>query len=151
MEFRRTHSGAPWEAQLGYCRALRAGDHIYVTGTAPVAAGGDVFAPGDGYAQAKRCFEIIESALAELGADLSSVVRTRMFVTDIARWQEFGRAHAEAFAQHPPATTMVEVKALIDPAMLIEVEADAVCPEIGRPATNDTDAGRRRPEAPGTG
>lgn len=127
MEFQRTFSGAPWESRVGYCRALRAGRHIYVTGTAAVADDGGVFAPGDGYAQAKRCFEIIQHALDDLGADLSCVVRTRMFVTDISRWEEFGRAHAEFFAEHPPATTMVEVKALIAPGMLIEVEAEAVC------------------------
>ncbi|MGD2151638.1 MAG: RidA family protein [Gemmatimonadales bacterium] len=127
MEFRRTYSGAPWEPAIGYCRALRAGAHIYVTGTAPVAEDGTVFAPGDGYAQALRCFEIIERALRDLGADLSHVVRTRMFVTDIGRWQEFGRAHAEVFGDRPPATTMVEVKRLVGPEMLIEVEADAVC------------------------
>jgi isochorismate pyruvate lyase len=130
MEFERTFSGAPWESRVGYCRALRAGQHIYVTGTAPVAEGGGVFAPGDAYAQAKRCFEIIESALANLGADLSCVVRTRMFVTDISRWQEYGKAHGEFFGVHPPATTMVEVKALIEPEMLIEIEADAVCPPV---------------------
>ena len=83
-------------------------------------------APGDAYAQTKRCLEIIADALAELGADLSDVVRTRMFVTDISRWEEFGRAHGEVFADHPPTTTMVEVASLIDPAMLIEIEADAV-------------------------
>lgn len=127
MDIRRTYSGAPWESRVGYCRALRAGAHIYVTGTAPVAEGGGVFAPGDGYAQARRCFEIIERALQDLGAEMSDVVRTRMFVTDISRWEEFGRAHGEFFTEHPPATTMVEVKSLIDPAMLIEVEADAVC------------------------
>ena len=126
MTLQRTFSGAPWEKQVGYCRALRAGDHVYVTGTAPVAEGGGVHAPGDAYAQARRCFEIIGRALADLGADLSQVVRTRMFVTDISRWAEIGRAHREVFGDHPPATTMVEVKALIDPAMLIEVEADAV-------------------------
>ncbi len=128
MEFQRTFSGAPWESRVGYCRALRAGRHIYVTGTAAVADDGGVFAPGDGYAQANRCFEIIQHALDDLGADLSCVVRTRMFVTDISRWEEFGRAHAEFFAEHPPATTMVEVKALIAPGMLIEVEAEAICP-----------------------
>ncbi len=128
MEFHRTFTGAPWESKVGYCRALRAGDHIYVTGTVSVAEGGGVHAPGDAYAQARRCFEIIERALADLTADLSCVVRTRMFVTDISRWQEFGRAHGEVFAEHPPATTMVEVKALIDPEMLIEIEADAVSP-----------------------
>ncbi len=129
MEFRRTFTGAPWESKVGYCRALRAGDHIYVTGTVSVAEGGGVHAPGDAYGQARRCFEIIERALGDLGADLASVVRTRMFVTDISRWAEFGRAHGEVFAQHPPATTMVEVKALIDPEMLIEIEADAVSPQ----------------------
>lgn len=128
MTFERSFSKAPWETEIGYCRALRAGDHIYVTGTAPVAEGGGVEAPGDGYAQARRCFAIIRHALRDLGADLSHVVRTRMFVTDIKRWAEFGRAHREFFGAHPPATTMVEVRSLIHPDMLIEVEADAVCP-----------------------
>lgn len=124
--FTRAFSAAPWEKTVGYCRAVRAGNHIYVTGSAPVKHGGGVHAPGDGYAQAKRCIEVMEAALTELGADLSCVVRTRMFVTDITRWEEFGRAHREAFAEHPPATTMVEVRALIDPGFLIEIEADAV-------------------------
>jgi len=128
MSFRRVSSGAPWEARVGYCRALRSGNRIFVTGTASVKDGA-VHAPRDAYAQAKRCLEIIEEALAELGAGLSDVVRTRMFVTDISRWEEFGRAHGEAFADHPPTTTMVEVRALIDPAMLIEIEADALVPE----------------------
>ena len=127
--FQRVFSGAPWEAEVGYCRAVRAGDHVYVTGTAPVAEGGGVHAPGDAYEQARRCFEIVVAALAGLGADISAVVRTRMFVTDITRWRDYGRAHREAFGDHPPATTMVEVRALIDPAMLIEVEADAVVGE----------------------
>ena len=131
MNVGRAFTGAPWEKQVGYCRALRAGDHIYVTGTAPVAEDGQVFAPGDGYAQAKRCLEIIGKALDELGAGMSDVVRTRMFVTDISRWAEFGRAHREFFADHPPATSLVEVSSLIDPVMLIEIEADAVCPEQG--------------------
>lgn len=87
---------------------------------------GACFAPGDAYAQTKRCFEIIENALAALGADFSCVVRTRMFVTDISRWQEYGRAHGEIFANHPPTTTMVEVRSLIDSQMLIEIEVDAV-------------------------
>lgn len=125
-EFRRVFSHAPWESKVGYCRALRAGSMIFVTGTAPVADDGTVFAPGDGYRQAKRCLELIGRALDHLGADMGCVVRTRMFVTDIRRWEEFGRAHRECFADHPPCTAMVEVKSLIDPAMLIEVEADAV-------------------------
>lgn len=126
MEFQRTFSGSPWEPKIGYCRAIKAGNAIFVTGTAPVDDSGGIFAPGDAYAQTKRCFEIIQRALQKLGADLSDVTRTRMYVSDISRWQEYGRAHGELFAQHPPATTIVEVKSLIDPQMLIEVEADAV-------------------------
>jgi isochorismate pyruvate lyase len=126
-QFERVFTGAPWEARVGYCRALRAGDRVFVTGTAAV-KDGVVHAPGDGYAQTHRCLEIIAEALAQLGADLSHVVRTRMFVTDISRWEEYGRAHGEVFAAHPPTTTMVEVAALIDPQMLIEIEADAVVP-----------------------
>ena len=128
MQFQRVFSGAPWETRIGYCRALRAGNHIYVTGTAPVADDGGLFAPGDAYAQARRCLEIIRMALADLNAELSHVVRTRMFVTDISRWEEYGRAHREAFENYPPATTMVEVRSLIDPEMLIEIEAHAVFP-----------------------
>jgi len=127
MEFQRVFSKAPWETQVGYCRALRDGAHIYVTGTAPVdEAGTGVHAVGDASAQARRCLELIERALRQLGADRTCVVRTRMFVTDIARWAEYGRAHAEFFAGHPPATTMVEVRRLIHEDMLIEIEADAV-------------------------
>ena len=126
-ELQRVSSGAVWEGIVGYCRAVRAGDLIFVTGTAPVdETGRGVFAPGDAEAQARRCLELIERALAHFGADRTRIARTRMFVTDIARWPEFGRAHAAFFCEHRPATTMVEVKALIDPAMLIEIEADAV-------------------------
>ncbi len=126
MQRRRAFTNTLWEKQVGYCRAIRAGDHVYVTGTAPVGDDGAVHAPGEAYEQARRCFEIIERALRELGATMADVVRTRMFVTDITLWAEFGRAHHEAFADHPPATTMVEVQSLIDSAMLIEIEADAV-------------------------
>jgi enamine deaminase RidA (YjgF/YER057c/UK114 family) len=131
MEFQRTFSGAPWEGRVGYCRALRAGDHIYVTGTAPIDAQGNCYAPGDAYAQTQRCLEIIARALQDLGAGLPWVVRTRLFVTDIRRWEEYGRAHREAFVGNPPATSMVQVSSLIDPAMLVEIEADAVCPPRG--------------------
>ncbi len=127
-DFTRAFSGAPWEAEVGYCRAVRAGQHVYVTGTAPVGEDGKVVAPGDGYLQAKRCLEIIGRALTDLGAGFESVVRTRMFVTDISLWPSFGRAHREVFGDHPPATTMVEIRGLIDPDMLIEIEADAVVP-----------------------
>lgn len=128
MSFQRVFSGARWESEVGYCRALRADDRVFVTGTAPVDPDGTVHAPGDGYAQAVRCFEIISEALAGLGADMRHVTRTRMFVTDIERWSDFGRAHREAFGEHPPTTTMVEVRRLIDPDMLIEIEADAIAP-----------------------
>jgi len=111
MELERVFSKARWEPVVGYCRAVRAGQHIYVTGTAPVDESGErVHAPGDAYAQARRCLELIERALGKLGADRTRIVRTRMFVTDISRWQEFGRAHGEFFSA----------------AMLIEIEADAV-------------------------
>lgn len=126
-DFERVYSRAPWERQVGYCRALRAGDMVFVTGTAPIDDdGGGVFAPGDAHAQAARCLELIERALRPFGCDRTRIVRTRMFVTDIARWAEFGRAHAEFFGEHRPTTTMVEVRRLIDSAMLIEIEADAV-------------------------
>jgi enamine deaminase RidA (YjgF/YER057c/UK114 family) len=126
MTFQRVYSGAPWEEHVGYCRALRAGDRIFVTGTVAVEPDGSVHAPGDGYAQAARALRIIADALAELGATSEHVTRTRMFVTDIDRWEEFGRAHAEFFGPHRPTTTMVEVRRLIHPDMLIEIEADAV-------------------------
>jgi enamine deaminase RidA (YjgF/YER057c/UK114 family) len=118
-------SGAPWEARVGYCRAVRTGPHIAVSGTAPVGDDGEVVGVGDAYAQAKRCIEIIENALHEAGAGLEHVVRTRMFVTDIGQWEAVGRAHGEAFSAIRPATSMVEVAALIDPDMLVEIEADA--------------------------
>ena len=125
-EFRRSFSGAPWESRVGYCRSLRAGDRVFSTGTASVSENGGVHGVGDGYRQATRCFDIIREALEAQGAKLSHVVRTRMFVTDIERWEEFGRAHREAFGDHPPTTTMAEVSRLIDPDMLIEIEADAI-------------------------
>ncbi|PMB04337.1 hypothetical protein CI594_04810 [Fischerella thermalis CCMEE 5196] len=130
MNMKRTFSGASWESQVGYCRGVRVNNHIYISGNAPIAEEGEVFAPGDGYAQAKRCLEIIQKALQDLGADINCVVRTRMFVTDISRWAEFGQAHQEVFGENPPATSMVEVKSLIDPAMLIEIEVDAVCLDV---------------------
>lgn len=126
MDFQRVFSNAPWESQVGYCRALKVGSQIFVTGTAPVDDAGGVHAPGDAHAQARRCLELIERALGQLGAKRNHIVRTRMFVTDISRWADYGRAHAEFFGEDKPATTMVEVRALIDPHMLIEIEADAV-------------------------
>ncbi len=126
MPFQRVFSGAAWEEHVGYCRALRAGDRIFVTGTAPVNDDGTVYIPGDAYAQTLKCFEIIAEALEGLGATVTDVTRTRMYVTDIDRWEEYGRAHSEVMGAHPPATTLIEVSRLIHPDMLIEIEAEAV-------------------------
>ncbi len=120
------HSGAPWESRVGYCRAVRTGPHVAVSGTAPVGPDGETVAVGDAYAQTKRCIEIIENALVEAGAQLADVVRTRMYVTDISQWEAVGRAHGEAFGDKRPSTTMVEVSALIGSDMLVEIEADAI-------------------------
>jgi isochorismate pyruvate lyase len=121
MDRRRAFTGTPWEPKVGYCRAQRVGAQVFVSGCAPVGAEGK-----GAYEQARRCIEILQRSLQELGADLRHVVRTRMFVTDISQWPELGRAHGDFFAAHPPATSMVEVRALIEPWMLIEIEADAV-------------------------
>lgn len=122
----RHFTGTPWEPQVGYCRAIRAGNQIFISGTAPVDDEGNTVAPGDGYGQAKRCFQIIQKTLQAMDADLSNIVRTRMYVTDISRWEEYGRAHQDAMGAYPPATAMVEVRRLINPDMLIEIEVDAL-------------------------
>jgi enamine deaminase RidA (YjgF/YER057c/UK114 family) len=121
----RISSGAKWEPIVGYSRAVRVGNRIYVTGTTAIDDEGELVAIGDAYGQAKQCLANIEKALKRLGAGFDHVVRTRMFVTDISRWEEYGRAHGEVFSGIMPATSMVEVSALIDPRMLIEIEADA--------------------------
>lgn len=126
MSFERVSSQTVWETKVSYCRALRAGNLIYLSGTTSLDESGGVHAPGDAEAQARRCLKLIERALVKLGADRTSIVRTRMFVTDISRWTEYGRAHGDFFANCPPTTSMIEVKSLIDPAMLIEIEAEAV-------------------------
>jgi isochorismate pyruvate lyase len=125
-EFQRVFSGAPWEEAVGYCRVLKAGNLVFVTGTAPVDPDGGVHAPGDALAQARRCLAIIRESLEKIGVGMEQVVRTRMFTTDIDRWEAYGTAHNEVFRDHPPTTTLVEVARLIHPDMLIEIEADAV-------------------------
>ena len=124
-ERRRISTGSKWEPIVGYSRAVRVGNRIYVTGTTATDENGAVVGPGDAYAQTVQVFRNIESALKRLDAGLEHVVRTRMFVTDISRWQEYGQAHAEFMSSVMPATTMVEVSRLIDPDMLIEIEVDA--------------------------
>lgn len=123
-------SGAPWESVAGYSRAVRVGAHIAVSGTAPVDDRGEVVGIDDPYRQAQRCIEIIALALQQSGAGLEHVVRTRMFVTDISLWQDFAKAHREAFKNIEPATSMIEVAKLIDPRMLIEIEADAIVDDV---------------------
>lgn len=124
-DVRRAFSGAQWEPVVGYCRAIRKGGHIWVTGTVSVDDDGQPHAVGDPEGQARRALEIIARALGELGATMSDVVRTRMFVTDISHWEAFGRAHGDVFRNHPPAATMVEVSRFISPEFLIEIEVDA--------------------------
>jgi enamine deaminase RidA (YjgF/YER057c/UK114 family) len=119
-------SGTSWEPVVGYSRAVRVDGRIWVSGTTSTGSDGSIVGKGDPYAQAKQAIANIERALAAAGAVLADVVRTRMFVTDITHWQDIGRAHGEAFANIRPATTMVEVARLIDPDLLVEIEADAV-------------------------
>lgn len=122
----RISSGAPWESQAGYCRAVKAGNIVAVSGSASIGSDGELVGEGDMYRQAQRCIQVIEDALDKAGASLSDVVRTRTFVTDINQWQDVARAHHDAFGAAPPATSMVEVSRLIDPRMLVEIEADAI-------------------------
>ena len=121
---RKVSSGAPWEPVVGYSRAVAAGDHIWVTGCTSI-VDGEVVHEGDPFAQTQQAIRNVAWALEQLDATLDDVVRTRIYVTDISRWQEYGRAHGEAFASVMPATSMVQVVALIDPRMLVEVEAVA--------------------------
>jgi enamine deaminase RidA (YjgF/YER057c/UK114 family) len=118
-------SDSPWESEVGYSRAVRIGDVVHVAGTTAV-LDGVAQAPGDPYGQARVALEIIAAALSECGAALSDVVRTRIYVTDIADWPEVGRAHGEVFGDVRPAATMVQVAALIAPELLVEIEAEAV-------------------------
>jgi len=119
-------SGSPFEPQIGFSRAVRIGPCLSVSGTAPIAADGKVAAPGDLYGQTKRCLEIAAAAIVAAGMTLEDTIRTRVMLTDISRWEEAARAHGEVFRDIRPACSFVGVKALIDPAWLVELEVDCV-------------------------
>jgi len=119
-------TNSPWEPVVGYSRAVRCGSLVFVTGTTATGPDGKLRAVGDAYAQTVQALRNIESVLNRAGAEMRHVVRTRIFVTDISRWEEVGRAHRQFFAEILPCTTMVEVSRLVDPDMLVEIEADAI-------------------------
>lgn len=126
MERKLISTGSKWEPVVGYSRAVKVGNHISVSGTTATGADGQIVGGSDLYAQTAQCLRNIEQALEQAGASTRDVVRTRIFTTDISRWEEIGRAHGEVFGEIRPATAMVEVSRLISPEMLVEIEADAI-------------------------
>lgn len=126
MERRTVQSGAPWEALVGYSRAVRVGDHIWVSGTTATGEQGEIVGVDDPYAQTVHILQTIQKALEQLGSGVVDVVRTRMFVVNIEQWREIGRAHAAVFGDVRPTASMIQVSRLIDPRLLIEIEVDAV-------------------------